>query len=939
MEMIPMGPVLAVLIKQVLKTAEAAKDVLIEKESFKVLSKHLFDIEPMLKELQLKKLNDSEATRLALQTLEADVKRANSLVEKYKDRARFYLLVKCRHIVSEVQEVTRDIGRSLAAFSLANADVLSGMSSQVNKLHNEMQSVEFEASSSHFQIVDKLHQGIRDQKLDQEFANLMLEEIATAVGVPVEHSQISKELENFRNEKEEAAKRKERAEVFFLEQVIELLSRADAARDFIEVKNQYFQRLQAMERYAAREEQIAPFTPFLCAIKRTVMIDPVSLCTGTTCERAAIEEWFDHGKMTDPETGEILKDRTLRSNLPLRQSIEEWRELNYCLRIRACKEKLLSGSDASVEEALNQMQDLMTENSINKDWICIEELTDIVITILGSSSNTNLKRKILVTLKYTVKGHARNKEKVIEYGVLDDIIPCLAHDSNVAKDAVELLHELLQDRCTWNVSACRKLSTLCGAVGCLVALLSGPVRESATYAETILKQLFEVDEESISQAAKSGWYRPLIDRLVQGPVSSRVSMVRALVNMELVDSDLKLLGKEGIVPPLLEMLASGNMESKELALSALIQLSSCRANKGLIASAGGLPLILKMIFSTRLCAIVLGKCCQVLEKLSSNDDGTKFFVDGNGTQLELEPIINSLLAMKLHNVQRPALRALLGICKSDPVFVKTAVLNTNGLTLVLPLLDETDSEIREIALNLLFLFSYDEPLGVVEYLLKPKRLEALVGFLENDNNNNDVQTAAAGLLANLPKSEASITTKLIELDGLNALVNIVRTGTMKAIENALSALFRFTDPVNLEVQRKVVDLGTYDLLVNLLKTGSVLAKARAAALLGELSKSSPKLVVMNNTIGCLCFRPKHPHQCAAHGGTCSVETTFCLVQANALPNLIELLQGRIQIVAHEAIHTLSTLVQESCPNRGASALHEANAIKPVLDVLRWGQIL
>lgn len=58
----------------------------------------------------------------------------------------------------------------------------------------------------------------------------MLKEIARAVDVPVEPTEISRELASFKREKEEAEKRKELAEVLFLEQVIELLSRADAAK-------------------------------------------------------------------------------------------------------------------------------------------------------------------------------------------------------------------------------------------------------------------------------------------------------------------------------------------------------------------------------------------------------------------------------------------------------------------------------------------------------------------------------------------------------------------------------------------------------------------------------------------------------------------------------------------------------------------------------------
>ncbi|KAE8670390.1 ARM repeat superfamily protein isoform 1 [Hibiscus syriacus] len=864
MELIPIGTILAVVTNQVIKTAQAAKDIVIEKESFKVLSKHLFDIEPVLKELQLRQLNDSQAARLALEALDADVKKANNLVEKYKNRGRFYLLVKCRHIVNEVQEVTRDIGRSLAAFSIANTEILSGISDQVNRLQSEMQKVEFETSHSQLQIVDRLNQGLRDQKRDQCFANDMLEEIARAVGVPVEPSEISKELASFRREIEEAGNRKERAEVFFLEQVIELLSQADAARDYEEMKKHYFQRAQVIERYDTQKEYIPPLKPFICRISGEVMDDPVSLCTGTTCERAAIEARFDCGMKTDPETGDVLEDTSLRSNLPLRQSIDEWRELNYCLKIRASQAKLSSGVDLKVVVALNQMQELIRENSINKDWISIGGLTDSIISILGSSRNREVKKKILITLKDMVEGHARNKEKVIEQQGFDYIVPCLGRDPTISMAAVELLYELLQDRSKWNVCFCRQLSLQSSAILFLVTLL-------------------------------------------KGPESSRMSLLRALVIMDLYDSNLKVLGEEGIIPPLLSMVASGNIELKELSLSVLVKLSGCRANKELIAAGG---------------------------------DGVKYFVDEDGAQLELEPIITQLLALQQstnssNNFRKPALHALLGICRSEARLVKAAVLTANGVSLVLPLLDDPDSEVREIAVSLLFLFSQQESQGVVDYLLKPKRLEGLVGFLENDCNI-DVKMAAAGLLANLPKSEVSLTTKLIELDGLPAIINLLRSGRMEAREQALSALFRFTDPANVESQRMVVKHGAYPLLVNFLKAGSVIAKARAAALIGYLSMSSPKLTVVSERTSCWCFRTSRLPVCPAHGGICTVTTSFCLLEANSLPYIVSLLHDKVEATAYEAIQTLSTLVQDGCLQRGAVVLHEAKAIEPVLDILTWG---
>ncbi|GAU35193.1 hypothetical protein TSUD_31230 [Trifolium subterraneum] len=849
--------------------------------------------------------------RIALESIEADVKRANNLVEKYKNRGRFYLLVKCRSIVEEVEQVTRDIGKSLAALSIANTEVLSRISDQVDRLQDEMQRVEFEASQSQLEIVDKLNQGLRDQNHDQAFANDMLELIARAVGVPVEPSEIGKELASIRKEKEEAANNKERAEFYFLEQIIKLLSRADAARDYEEVKNQYFERVQVIERYDSREKYIPPLKSFLCCITGGVMVDPVSLCTGTTCERSAIEGWFYDGNSTDPDTNEVLEDISLRSNIPLRQSIEEWRELNYCLQIRSIRENLLLNSD--LQESLSQMQALIAENSINKDWISIGELTDIVISILGNSNNREVKMKILITLKDAVEGHARNKEKLAESQGWDHIISCLESDSNISKEAVDLLYELLQDRSGWNQCFCKKLSENHNAVLFLVTLVKDPDNNSAEVAQKILMELFEINENSIITAANCGWYKPLADRMVREMLSG---------------------SRRGISN------ASTIIESKDLSLSALVKLAGSHANKGIIASSGGVPLILDLMFSPRTRSFITIKCSEILEKLSSSDDGIDFFVDGEGKQLELDSIITNLLLLQQnsnsgHNLRKPTLRALLGICKFETSLVKKAILAANGVSLILPLLDDSDSEIRETAINLLFLFSQHEPEGVVEYLFKPRRLEALIGFLENDDNDN-VQMAAAGLLANLPKSERELTNKLIEMGGLDAILSILKTGKMEAKENALSALFRFTDPTNIESQRDLVKRGIYPLLVDFLNTGSVTAKAIAAAFIGDLSMSTPKLTVASKPNGCWFFRSSRVPLCAAHDSVCSVTTTFCLLEANALPGLIKLLHGEVHATAYEAIQTLSTMVLEEFPHRGARLLHESNAMRPLLEILNWG---
>ncbi|KAJ8466969.1 hypothetical protein OPV22_029521 [Ensete ventricosum] len=925
LELIPIGTILALLTDQVLQTATAAKDVLIEKESFKALSKYLYDIEPVLKQLQLHELNDTQAARQALEFLKKDVKKAKDIVDKYKNRARFYLLVRCRNIVREIQDVTRDIGRSLAALSLASTEVLSDLSERMNRIHREMQKAEFEASQAQIRIVEKLDHGLRERKSDQTFANNMLEEIAKAVGVPIEPSEISEELASLKREKEEAAARKEKAEEIFLEQVIELLSHA--AIDQEEIKHHYECRVQTIENYATQDESIKPLNSFMCPITRTVMVDPVSLCTGTTCERAAIETWFEFGHTMDPETHQVLEDFSLRSNIGLRQSIEEWRELNYCLKIRSAKGKLQSGDDSACDNALDQLQEVIKENPICKDWITLEGLIDIILLTVPSSHDRDLKKKALATLTVIIEGHAKNKEKVVEAGGLDQIVICLGRGPDISRAAIELLFELLHDGLKWNRSTCEKLKQKKSSIFFLVMLLNNEVMESAEKSEVILWKLCEDDDDTILSAAASSWYKPLIDRLSHGPESSRIYMARSIVKMELIDQNIRLLG-DGVIHPLVE-LASRNLEAKDSAFSALAKLLSSRDNKRLVAAAGGVPLVIEQISSSRVPSIIVSECCEILENLTS-DDGIEFLVDANGMHLALEAIITNLTAMLQNshyspNILKPVLRTLLSIYKSDQVISQKAIAATNGVSVIFSLLEDRDRQIQELALMLIYHLSQHEPDGVTSFLLD-KRLATVVDFLE-DGTRCEVQTAATGLLACLQSSEAAVNERLIQLNVLPLLMSILNTSNAEAKENVLRALIRFVDPTDVEMQRRVVKLGAYPLFVSILKSGSLTAKARAAALISKLSSSSFTLTVAPVRTGCWCFRAASFPACEVHGGICDVTSSFCLLKAQALPELIKLLKEHEDATTYESLHAMGTLIQDGSSCSAAKVLHEAGKLR------------
>ncbi|KAJ1393524.1 Zinc finger, RING/FYVE/PHD-type [Sesbania bispinosa] len=72
-----------------------------------------------------------------------------------------------------------------------------------------------------------------------------------------------------------------------------------------------------------------PPKDFVCPITSNIFDDPVTLETGQTYERKAIEEWFNRGNLTCPITRQKLQNTQLpKTNYVLKRLIASWKERN-----------------------------------------------------------------------------------------------------------------------------------------------------------------------------------------------------------------------------------------------------------------------------------------------------------------------------------------------------------------------------------------------------------------------------------------------------------------------------------------------------------------------------------------------------------------------------------------------------------------------------------
>eukprot|EP00250_Pteridium_aquilinum_P024374 c28987_g1_i1 orf=192-3179(+) len=931
-ELIPISTLLTLLTTQILETAVAAHDVLVEKETFRLLTTFFMDIQPVLSKLASRNMGDSPAARQALESLQGDVKKARNLVDLCKKKSRIYSLLHCRTIVKEAEQISRNVAKSLALLSLASTEVALDIRDNVDKLREQMLNAKFQASEQKLRIVEKIETDLRQRRSDQDAMNDLIRDIAGAVGLPSEDAEMKKVLHSLQVEIEDASANKEKEELFYMEQILALLSGPTSAPETfcLGSRNRNF------------EEEEPPLKSFICPLSNEVMKDPVMIATGYTFERSYIQRRFDSGETTDPVTKSLLSSLTLRPNIQIQKTIEEWVEHNNRVRVRKAGKRLEADDVIIIKEALEDLSHLCNEIPKARHWIEEDKLTAQIVLLL-KHENKEVKRKSLSALQIIVTGNEKSKEQLVNAGGVQNIVRCLGRES-LSKLALGLLLQLLQagtqDMPRRNYSVYNKLTQTKGSILLLVMSLHGKDAEAACLAKEILEQICDEDQ-NIIEMAKANWFTPLIRGLSHGSDESRLRMASALADMELTELNKQNVGEGGAIAPLVGLI-SEKLEMKAVALKVLESLSDITNNKSYMAEAGAVPIVFQTLFSARNPLNIRESAAVILEKLVVGD-GRRYLKDANGSAIDLSKTVQDLLVLqenssKLLSIRKHVLIFLLRlVTPPDAQEVRTMLKDARGVSTLLPLLVESsDSEIRDVVVELLFCLSNDCAQEISLFLIQ-RKLGGLFASLLQDSARRDVQVAAAGILANLPPENSGLTMYLMEEGVLTALVNVLRDGNVKVKENAVGSLLRFTLPSNIYLQQRLVELGIFPILKTLMKSGTALSKQRALTMLGNLSKSTLHLCKPPSSSGCFYVLKKPPSICRVHPGPCRERTTFCLVVSKMISDIVCVMSEPENDAAGAAVDALFTLIYEDdILDKGASLLHEEEAITAIVKLLSQG---
>ncbi|KAF5182616.1 Ring-type e3 ubiquitin transferase, partial [Thalictrum thalictroides] len=218
------------------------------------------------------------------------------------------------------------------------------------------------------------------------------------------------------------------------------------------------------------------------------------------------------------------------------------------------------------------------------------------------------------------------------------------------------------------------------------------------------------------------------------------------------------------------------------------------------------------------------------------------------------------------------------------------------LQVLIQLCEIDNFTVRANAVKLFYCWAQDDDGGTLSEYVSQKCISTLLKVVNRSNDEEEI-AATMGIISNLPVDHAQITEWLFEAGALPIIFKILTDGNYNGFRTPLT-------------------------------------KERVAISLAEFSRSLTGLSRPIERRGGFwgCSTPSEIG-CSVHMAICTVESSFCLVEAGAINPLAGVL-GESDLRACEAsLRALLTLIDGEKLQIGSRVLDEANAIAPVIRLL------
>ncbi|XP_077219136.1 U-box domain-containing protein 24-like [Tasmannia lanceolata] len=590
---------------------------------------------------------------------------------------------------------------------------------------------------------------------------------------------------------------------------------------------------------------------------------------------------------------------------------------------------LKNGDDEQFGIAISELSMRISDKSVSDEWVNERGIIQILLNRMGASKHDN-RLAIILLLRSLASENDENKEKMADAGSLLTVVRSLTRDVLERREAVGLLLSLSE------IPRVRqRIGRVQGCIVMLVSMRNGDDPCASCDAGKLLSAL-SGNTQNVLHMAEAGYFKPLVQYLKKGPEMSKILMATALSRMELTDQSKSALGVEGSIEPLVKMFNSGKLEAKLTALGALQNLSTLAENVPRLVNSGIVAPLLQLLFSVTSVLMTLREPASAI--LASIAQSELILIKQDVVQKML-----SLLNLSSPVIQYHLLRALNSITSHSRASKVRAKMKENGaIQLLLPFLTEDSTEIKTVALNLLYNLSKDQA-GELTEQLGETYLNIIINTISTSTSENE-KAAAIGLISNLPVKDKKATEILKRTHLLPILISLLGVSTTNStptrrwlLENIAGVMVLFTVPWDKKLQRQSAELGVIHWLVRLLSIGSPIAKSRAATSLAQLSQNSISLSKRKG-LKWSCVPPSSEAFCEVHDGYCFSKSTFCLVKAGAISPLIQILEGKDREADEAVLTALATLMQDEIWEKGSILITKASGVLAIMKVLEVGSL-
>lgn len=900
-------------------TRKSALGIVINRASFLMMVFHLMEMKPLLEQL----IKEPEFLRThpmwpPLQHLADTLRDLNSFTHGCLSRSRIFLLYCSNVLVNEMNSHFNQLSLCLSAMLASATDLPLELKNSIQMLQQKFISPNILQEPGYSNLATEISSCLDDSSCDESHATRLLQRIADHLQVPeFEAAELKQELQNDL-EKAESGRLESTGTLQALNQLFSSAQVLDERRRLASVDSPLFAGITSIP------------SSFFCPITMSLMREPVMIAEeGYTYEKSAILEWFERGHKTCPDTGKELQSLVLVPNLKLQQAMDEFFDHMYQAQMVSVLQVLRNrGKGMPVDQAVQTMKRLTDLGPKYRQLVFSLDGVEPLVGLLKPSAPHIREVVIKILLDISAAGDA-HKVMIIEAGAVPVLLGLLRKNPAEKGGLTQLLCELSKVQDGKKAIVSEK-----GSMLVIATIFNSSPANNRSHVRILVDNLCKDDTLMIIEAARSTILEPLVSILTCGDEKIKLEIVTAVLSsFELNEFSSVALVNAGIVPPLLSMLQDGSAQSIQAAVKVLSQLSCTEQNKMLIAKAGAIPVLVKFL-GYPLDGVKVD-VTSILSNLAT-DSQNAYEIDSEGAVIRLFAMMKS----KDTVLQEYSLKTLSFMAK-DSQTVRNRVVELGMIPSFYIFLQSqrlSTTTCQRSILNILYHISKDSQ-NLRAVTPSAEGVKYLIGLLEG-NAIIDEKEAVFGILETLLHAEEVKSVMLSDEKLLMLSAGCLQQGNSKIQESAAGLLSKFANfglketSIQMALARHRV-LSAFIVLIDD-QSSTEQAKQYAAETLSLFSSCTPSLTARQSVLQICLARMglKKFKACRVHSGKCSTRETFCLIEAGAVPSLVDLIRKGGVHSAEWAVKALYTLVDSNeNTQKGVDFLMKNNILVPLVTLV------